>query len=90
MVAPACMWREGGGVFTCRSQSLAELLADCILQVPDSRSRKLAEEPQVRWGLLSASAGVCLQDTNTQSIGFKHVTGLLYFNQSHSSDVKLS
>lgn len=66
MVAPAYMWREGGGggVFTCRSQNLAELLADRILQVPGSRSRKAAEEPLVRWGPLSASAGVCLQDTH--------------------------
>lgn len=69
--------RERVGVFTCHSQSLAEVLADRILQVPDSRSRKLAEGPRVRWGPLSASTGVCLQKT--------HVTGQCYFNQSHNS-----
>lgn len=70
ILAPACMWREwrdggGGGVFTCCSRSPAELLADCILQVPGTRSRRLAEGPLGRWDLLSASAGVCLQHTHT-------------------------
>lgn len=52
------------GVFTCRSQSLAGLLADCILQVPGIRSRRLAEGLQVRLGPLSASTEVCLQNTH--------------------------
>lgn len=52
-----------GGVFTCRSRSLAELWADCILQAPGSRSRKLVVGAPGRWDLQSASAGVCLQET---------------------------
>lgn len=55
--------RESGvGVFTCCSQSPAEVLADCILQgEPGSRSRRAAVGAQGRWVPLSASAGVCLQ-----------------------------
>lgn len=36
--------------------------------MPGSRSRRLAEGPQVRWDLLSASAEVCLE-TNARSPG---------------------
>lgn len=67
-VAPDGTWTEGGGgVFTCRSQSLAELQVGHILLGPDSRSHKLAEGAQVRWGPLSASAGVFLQQTRRLS-----------------------
>ena len=55
-------------VFTCRSRSLAEGLADCILQAPGSRSRTVAEGPPVRWGPLSASAVVCLQDGDKKAL----------------------
>lgn len=64
MVAPTCRWSEGAGgvgAFTCRSQNLAELLAEHILQAPGSRRRTVAEVPRVRWGPLSASTGACLQ-----------------------------
>lgn len=53
---------SGVRVFTCRSQSLAEVPADCILQgAPGSRSHRAAEGALGHWGQLSASAGVCLQ-----------------------------
>lgn len=63
MVAPDCKWRGSsrGGVFTCCSQSLAEVQADRTRQEPGSHSRKVAGGPRVRWGLLSTSAEVCLR-----------------------------
>lgn len=50
------------GVFTCCSQSPAEVLADCILQgAPGSRSHRAAVGERGHWVPLSTSAGVCLQ-----------------------------
>lgn len=60
----AWMWTDGRGrVFTCRSRSQAELLVERSLQVLGSRSRKPAVGRRGRWGLLSASAEVFLEDT---------------------------
>lgn len=77
-LAPAQCGQKRVEDFTCRSQNLAEVLSDCILQVPGSRSHRLAEGPQVHWGPLSASAEVCLQDTHTNTP--------THFSQSFTSD----